>query len=195
MPASQPRSRRGGRGRTADTAAAALLPGTCRPPPGNCCMTEMMTGFSHCLTAPRSSATCRCRARRGPCASPCHCGSEHPQPVGDHPARRFAGDAVAVYMEAHGFLEAAYMNPRVDALVIHGISDLLASKASSGEFWGPIASRHAAAFVVEFLSTISREHAKLPSGSLVSPAVLTDNQAASPFMSGDPTDCFHWSAR
>lgn len=68
---------------------------------------------------------------------------------------RFAGDAVAVDMEGHGFLEAAYMNPRVDALVIRGISDLLTGKDKDGDdYWQPVASRHAAAFAVEFLNII-----------------------------------------
>ncbi len=69
---------------------------------------------------------------------------------------RFAGDAVAVDMEGHGFLEAAYMNPRVDALVIRGISDLLTGKDKrSDDHWQPVASRNAAAFAVEFLNIIA----------------------------------------
>jgi nucleoside phosphorylase len=69
---------------------------------------------------------------------------------------RFAGDAVAVDMEGHGFLEAAYMNPRVDALVIRGISDLLTGKDKRrDDHWQPVASRHAAAFAVEFLNIIA----------------------------------------
>jgi nucleoside phosphorylase len=58
-------------------------------------------------------------------------------------------------MEGHGFLEAAYMNPRVDALVIRGISDLLTGKDKHGDdYWQPAASRHAAAFAVEFLNIL-----------------------------------------
>jgi nucleoside phosphorylase len=68
---------------------------------------------------------------------------------------RYAGDAVAVETEGHGFLEAAYVNPRVDALVIRGISDLLSDKDKHGdERWQPIASSHAAAFAIEFLNSI-----------------------------------------
>jgi nucleoside phosphorylase len=68
---------------------------------------------------------------------------------------RFAGDAVAVDMEGYGFLEAAYLNPRVDALVIRGISDRLTGKTKRGDDrWQPAASRHAAAFAVEFLNII-----------------------------------------
>ena len=69
--------------------------------------------------------------------------------------RRYAGDAVAVETEGHGFLEAAYVNPRVDALVIRGISDLLTGKDKRGDdYWQPVASSHAAAFAVEFLNSI-----------------------------------------
>jgi nucleoside phosphorylase len=69
--------------------------------------------------------------------------------------RRYAGDAVAVETEGHGFLEGAYVNPRVDALVIRGISDLLTGKdKTADDYWQPAASRHAAAFAVEFLHSI-----------------------------------------
>jgi len=64
-------------------------------------------------------------------------------------------DALAVETEGHGFLEGAYVNPGVDALVIRGISDLLAGKdQASDERWQPIASRHAAAFAVELLDSL-----------------------------------------
>ncbi len=68
---------------------------------------------------------------------------------------RNASDALAVETEGHGFLEGAYMNPGVDALVIRGISDLLAGKdRAADEHWQPIASHHAAAFAVELLDTL-----------------------------------------
>lgn len=68
---------------------------------------------------------------------------------------KYAGDAVAVETEGHGFLEAAYVNPRVDALVIRGISDLLTGKDKAGDdYWQPVASRHAAAFAMEFLNSM-----------------------------------------
>lgn len=74
--------------------------------------------------------------------------------------RQYAGDAVAVETEGHGFLEAAYVNPRVDALVIRGISDLLAGKDKQGDdYWQPAASSHAAAFAVEFLDSIGGKEA------------------------------------
>ena len=66
-----------------------------------------------------------------------------------------AGDALAVEMEGSGFLRGAYLNKEVDALVIRGISDLLADKAPAGDVrWQPIASRHAAAFAVELLARL-----------------------------------------
>ena len=68
---------------------------------------------------------------------------------------RYAGDALAVETEGHGFLAGAYLNREVEALVIRGISDLLAGKdeASDG-YWQPVASRHAAAFAVELLDSL-----------------------------------------
>ncbi|MDX3228946.1 effector-associated domain 2-containing protein [Streptomyces sp. ME19-01-6] len=63
-----------------------------------------------------------------------------------------AGDAVAVDMEGFGFLAGAYVNRHVDALVIRGISDLLADKDEAhDEHWQPVASRHAAAFAFALL--------------------------------------------
>ena len=68
---------------------------------------------------------------------------------------QYASDAVAVEMEGYGFLEGASVNPGLDALVIRGISDLLAGKDEiSDSYWQPIASRHAAAFAVELLDSI-----------------------------------------
>jgi nucleoside phosphorylase len=68
---------------------------------------------------------------------------------------QYADDALAVETEGHGFLAAAYVNPGVDALVIRGISDLLAGKdQASDDYWQPVASRHAAAFAIELLDSI-----------------------------------------
>lgn len=68
---------------------------------------------------------------------------------------RYADDALAVETEGHGFLEAAYVNTEVDAIVIRGISDLLVGKdKKSDDYWQPVASRHAAAFAVELLDSI-----------------------------------------
>jgi nucleoside phosphorylase len=68
---------------------------------------------------------------------------------------QYIGDALAVETEGHGFLAAAYVNPGVDALVIRGISDLLAGKdQDSDDYWQPVASANAAAFAVELLHSI-----------------------------------------
>ena len=73
---------------------------------------------------------------------------------------RYAGDALAVETEGHGFLVGAYVNPEVDALVIRGISDLLSGKdKASDDYWQPVASRHAAAFAVELLDSIGSNRA------------------------------------
>ncbi|MER6139974.1 hypothetical protein ABT174_07930 [Streptomyces sparsogenes] len=74
-----------------------------------------------------------------------------------------AGDAVAVDMEGFGFLAGAYVNRQVDALVIRGISDLLADKDEAhDERWQPVASRHAAAFAFELLRRLPRNTPAAP---------------------------------
>ncbi|MDT3396891.1 hypothetical protein RKE29_09575 [Streptomyces sp. B1866] len=74
-------------------------------------------------------------------------------------ARRLAvgaGDAVAVDMEAYGFLSGAYVNRDVDALVVRGISDLLGDKDEAhDEQWQPVAAGHAAAFAFELIHDLS----------------------------------------
>ncbi|MGW1587897.1 phosphorylase family protein [Streptomyces sp. NPDC002386] len=67
------------------------------------------------------------------------------------------GDAVAVEMEGHGFLQAAYVNAGLQALVVRGISDRLSDKGDHNDrVWQPAASRHAAAFTFELLSRLPR---------------------------------------
>lgn len=68
---------------------------------------------------------------------------------------RYASDALAIETEGHGFLEGAYANPSVNALVIRGISDLLIDKdKASDAYWQATASRHATAFAIELLDSI-----------------------------------------
>jgi nucleoside phosphorylase len=65
--------------------------------------------------------------------------------------RTHYNDAVAVDMESAGLLAAAWVND-IPAVVVRGVSDLLADKASSDAAgWQERAARNAAAFAVELL--------------------------------------------
>jgi len=65
------------------------------------------------------------------------------------------GDSLAVAMEDYGFLRAAYANPGVDALVVRGISDLIAGKRDSDEAgWQEVAAKNASAFAFEVLANL-----------------------------------------
>ena len=65
------------------------------------------------------------------------------------------GDSLAVAMEDYGFLRAAYANPGVDALVLRGISDLIARKRESDEAgWQEVAAKNASAFAFEVLANL-----------------------------------------
>ncbi|MFI6338091.1 hypothetical protein [Streptomyces sp. NPDC050535] len=69
---------------------------------------------------------------------------------------RYCGDAVAVEMEGHGFLQSAYINAGTSALVVRGISDRLSDKGEDNDrVWQPAASRHAAAFTFELLHNLT----------------------------------------
>ncbi|MFE2582732.1 hypothetical protein [Streptomyces sp. NPDC059378] len=69
--------------------------------------------------------------------------------------RAHCGDAVAVEMEGYGFLQGAYVNPRVGALVVRGVSDLLNDKGEENDRTEqPRAARHAAAFAFELLDVL-----------------------------------------
>ncbi|MFE3638060.1 hypothetical protein [Streptomyces sp. NPDC059168] len=66
-----------------------------------------------------------------------------------------AGDTLAVETEGLGLLTAARANPRVRALVVRGVSDLLGDKdAAHDSHWQPVAARHAAAFAFELLAAL-----------------------------------------
>ncbi|MEU5612140.1 hypothetical protein ACI2L4_23125 [Streptomyces sparsogenes] len=92
-----------------------------------------------------------------------------------------AGDAVAVDMEGFGFLAGAYVNRQVDALVIRGISDLLADKDEAhDERWQPIASRHAAAFAFELLRQLPRNAPAAPAEPAASAALAVPPEPAAP---------------
>jgi nucleoside phosphorylase len=69
--------------------------------------------------------------------------------------RRFYDKAVAVDMEAGGFLRGTYGNRQVASLVVRGISDLLSNKSEAdGTGWQPVAAANAAAFAFELIANI-----------------------------------------
>jgi nucleoside phosphorylase len=84
--------------------------------------------------------------------------------------------AVAVEMEGHGFFHAVHANPRVDALIIRGISDLISNKKrADAENWQMIAARHASAFAFEILAKISATELRQNDGIIKTP-VATGTQ-------------------
>lgn len=63
------------------------------------------------------------------------------------------GDALTVEMEGHGFLAAVRAVRGVEALVVRGVSDLVAGKAEADAHGSqPDAARHASAFAFEVLA-------------------------------------------
>jgi tetratricopeptide (TPR) repeat protein/nucleoside phosphorylase len=76
------------------------------------------------------------------------------------------GDALAIEMEGHGFLQAVHVNHDMHGLVIRGISDLIDGKAAADAGGSQIrAAHHASAFAFQVLATFTIP----PSGGTLSP--------------------------
>ena len=89
--------------------------------------------------------------------------------------RKTYGDAVAVEMEGRGFLKATRANRQVEALVVRGISDLLAGKSEADASGSQeVAARHAAAFAFEVLAKYEPDgsHDPTPDGGNVEADLL-----------------------
>jgi nucleoside phosphorylase len=70
--------------------------------------------------------------------------------------RNYYNDAVAVEMEAVGFLQAIHANSSIKAMVIRGISDLIDKKTQDADKANqPKAAQHASAFAFQMLAKLN----------------------------------------
>ena len=68
------------------------------------------------------------------------------------------GDAIAVEMEGSGFLKAAWLQCNSNAIVIRGISDLIADKSKADEEgWQPLAATNAAVFAFTLIDLLEKK--------------------------------------
>lgn len=73
-----------------------------------------------------------------------------------HQIKATYGDALAIEMEGHGFLQAVHANHDMHGLVIRGISDLIDHKTAADADGSQIrAASHAAAFAFQILATFT----------------------------------------
>lgn len=106
-------------------------------------------------------------------------------------------DALALEMESYGFLKAAHAYSVLEALVVRGISDLLAGKTEADEGGSQErASRHAAAFAFQVLArltlpdkslrleTSERKILTMPGNDSGSPAGVRSNLPHQPYFFG-----------
>lgn len=88
-------------------------------------------------------------------------------------------DARAVETEGHGFMHAAHVSDRVDAMVVRGVSDLLGDKSPDRDRrWQPRAAEHAAAFAYDLIGRMRPRRApepQLPGGAMQSNDGVVNN--------------------
>ena len=95
------------------------------------------------------------------------------------------GDALAIEMEGHGFLQAIRVNHDMYGLVIRGISDLVDNKAAADAGGSQSrAARHAAVFAFQVLATFAFSPSSPSSSSLTSHAVWSVPYPRNPYFTG-----------
>lgn len=86
-------------------------------------------------------------------------------------------DALAVEMEARGFLKAVHANEYIQALIIRGISDLIDGKSrADARGTQEIAARHASAFAFQVLARLDPQTASSDTGHHGHEAVISSTQ-------------------
>lgn len=93
--------------------------------------------------------------------------------------RQQYSDALAVEMEGFGFMRAVLANHQVQAMVVRGVSDLIAGKNPADDHnWQPIAAAHAAAFTFQMLSQLQPAAA---AATTPTTTVITPGSSGEPF--------------